>query len=83
MIHPCRACKIALWSRYSGGPGLSFIRVGALDDPAALPPEVHIYTRSELPRVTLPADIPAFESFTIARALWPAQGLERRKAILG
>ena len=32
---------------------LRFVRVGTLDDPAALPPDIHIYTRSKLPWVDL------------------------------
>ena len=35
----CPACRIALWSHYSGaGTRISFVRVGTLDDPDALPP---------------------------------------------
>ena len=41
----CPTCRIALWSHYSGaGPAVAFVRVGTLDDPDALPPDIHIYT---------------------------------------
>ena len=62
---------------------LRFVRVGTLDRPAALPPDVHIYTRSKLPWVELPEAVPAFDVYYDAQALWPAASLERRRAILG
>ncbi|MGH6915392.1 MAG: GFA family protein [Geminicoccales bacterium] len=82
-IHRCRACKTALWSDYGGRPALRFVRVGTLDDAAALPPDVHIFTRSKLPWVRLPEGVPAFEVYYDTKALWPAASLERRRAILG
>ena len=39
-----------------------FVRVGTLDDAAGLKPDVHIYVRSKLPWVTLPENVPAFDS---------------------
>ena len=83
VIHRCEACKIAIWSHYGGVRPLSFVRVGTLDEPAALPPNVHIYTRSKLPWVKLPDDVPAFEAYYDSAKLWPAASLERRRAIFG
>ena len=83
VIHRCPACKVAVWSHYGGGPTLSFIRVGTLDEPAALPPDVHIYTRSKLPWVALPPGVPAFAAYYNSKALWPAESLARRKALFG
>jgi len=40
-----------------------FVRVGTLDDPTALSPDVHIFTRSKQPWVGLPGNVPAFEVF--------------------
>ena len=37
-IHRCPVCRTALWSDYGGRAPLRFVRVGTLDDPAALPP---------------------------------------------
>ena len=82
-IHRCIACGTAIFSHYGGVLALSFVRVGTLDDPSALPPNVHIYTRSKLPWVALPADVPAFEAYYDSKKLWPAESLERRKAIFG
>jgi hypothetical protein len=82
-IFRCAACQTALWSEYGGVAKLRFVRVGTLDDPAAIPPDVHIYTRSKQPWVTLPPDVPAFEAYYDSRKVWPAAGLERRRAISG
>jgi hypothetical protein len=82
-IYRCPACRIALWSDYGGRPALRFVRVGTLDDPAALSPDVHIYTRSKLPWIELPKTVPAFDVYYDTQALWPAASLARRRAILG
>jgi hypothetical protein len=81
-IYRCAVCQTAVWSDYGRRPGLRFVRVGTLDDPMALPPDVHIYTRSKLPWVALPAGVPAFEAYYSTKALWPAASLERRRAAL-
>jgi len=44
---------------------------------------VHIFTRSKVPWVTLPKDVPAFDIYYDMATLWPAASLERRRAILG
>jgi len=82
-IHRCPACQTALWSDYGRRPALRFVRVGTLDDAAALTPDVHIFTRSKLPWVVLPPAVPAFAAYYDPNALWPAASLERRRAILG
>jgi hypothetical protein len=82
-IFRCPSCKIAVWSNYGGVDKLRFVRVGTLDDPAALTPDVHIWTRSKLPWITLPDGVPAFEAYYDSAKLWPRESLERRKAIFG
>jgi hypothetical protein len=83
IIHRCLDCKIALWSHYGGRREVSFIRVGTLDEPSQLPPDVHIYTRSKLPWIALPAGVPAFAAYYDPKALWPPESLARRKAMFG
>ena len=92
VIHRCADCGTALWSNYGGREQLRFVRVGTLDAPAALPPDVHIYTRSKQPWVKLPGDgngattgKPAgvFEAYYDSAELWPADSLARRKALFG
>ena len=80
-IYRCTACGTPLWSEYGGRSTLRFVRAATLDDPTALPPDVHIYVRSKLPWVTLPEGVPAFEAYYDARTLWPPESLERRRAL--
>jgi hypothetical protein len=44
-------------------------------------PDVHIYTRSKLSWVTLPASVPAFATYYDTEKLWPATSLERLQAV--
>jgi hypothetical protein len=81
--HRCPACQVALWSTYGGSTALRFVRVGTLDTPSVLKPDVHIYTRSKVPWVKLPEDVPAFEAYYDSKKLWPATSLERRKVLFG
>jgi hypothetical protein len=79
-IYRCPICQVALYSHY-GWPEVLFVRGGTLDEPSAVPPDIHIYTRSKLPWITVPDGVPAVEAYYDAKALWPAASLERMKAI--
>lgn len=82
-IARCPRCHVALWSNYAGsGERIRFVRVGTLDDPDRLPPDVHIFTQSKQPWVTLPPGIPAFAEFYERDKLWPQAALARRQAAL-
>jgi hypothetical protein len=82
-IARCPKCRIALWSHYAGaGPLLSFIRVGTLEDPAALPPDIHIFTASKQPWVVIPRGMPAVPEYYDREKYWPPASLERRRALL-
>ena len=83
IIHRCTDCGTALWSNYGGLTKLRFVRVGTLDEPSSLKPDVHIYTRSKQPWIVLPEGVPAFEAYYSSKEVWPAESLERRKALLG
>lgn len=77
-IFRCPKCRIALWSHYAGaGDAISFVRVGTLDEPAQLKPDVHIFTRSKQPWIELPEDTPAFERYYRPDELWPRASLRR------
>jgi len=75
-VHRCPACEVALYSEY-GRPEILFVRAGTLADPSLVRPDVHIYTRSKLPWITLPEEAPAFETYYDSKQLWPAESLER------
>ncbi len=82
-IARCPTCRVAVWSHYAGsGPVASFVRVGTLDEPDLLPPDVHIFTASKQPWLVLPEGMPAFEEFYEREALWPSASLQRREAML-
>ena len=77
-ISRCAKCGTALWSKYHAAPGDTvLLRAGTLDDPGVVTPDVHIFTRSKLPWLPLPADVPAFETFYRIDQVWPAESLER------
>lgn len=82
-IFRCPTCQVAVWSEYGGRSEVLFVRAGTLDDPATVSPDAHIYTRSKLPWITLPASVPAFEEYYDAKVLWPAKSLARRKVLFG
>lgn len=80
-IHRCPKCKIAVWSNYAGsGDAIHFLRVGTLDDPEKVPPDIHIFTSSKQPWVALPADTPAVPEFYRWSDHWPAESIDRYKA---
>jgi hypothetical protein len=80
----CPDCRVAVWSHYAGaGDALSFIRVGTLDDPDALPPDVHIFTGSKQPWVVLPPKTPAFEVYYNREELLSEAGNARLSRLLG
>ena len=80
-IARCPQCRVALWSNYAGaGDTVRFVRVGTLDEPDRLPPDVHIFTMSKQPWVKLDAGAPAFAEFYDIAALWPPASLARRAA---
>jgi hypothetical protein len=78
-IWRCPTCEIAVFSQYTT-PKIRFVRAGTLDDPASVAPDVHIFTRSKLPWVTLPDSVPAFDVYYDTKKLWPAASLERLEA---
>jgi hypothetical protein len=78
-ISRCPICRIAVWSTYAGaGEAIRFVRVGTLDEPTRFPPDIHIYTASKQPWLTLPADMPAEAGYYKASERWPAESLQRR-----
>ncbi len=82
-IARCPQCRIAVWSHYAGaGPVTKLVRVGTLDDPDLLPPDVHIFTASKQPWIVLPDGVPAFAEFYDREQVWPEASLRRRLAIL-
>jgi hypothetical protein len=77
----CASCGTTLWSRYQLVPAALFVRAGTLDDPRAVTPDVHLFTRSKLPWVVVPKGVPAFAAFYRIAAVWsPEQQARWRRA---
>jgi len=82
-IARCPSCKVAVWSHYAGsGPITKFVRVGTLDNPDLLPPDVHIFTASKQPWVPIPEGSPTFAEYYEREAIWPQESLARREKLL-
>ncbi len=81
-IARCPKCRVAVWSNYAGaGPHVRFVRVGTLDQPDDVPPDIHIFTASKQPWVVLPPHVPAVTEYYDLKAHWPAASLARREAL--
>jgi hypothetical protein len=81
-IARCPACRIAVWSHYAGmGSFIKFIRVGTLDQPDCLAPDIHIFTESKQPWIILPTGMPAVTEYYDRAKYWPAESLARHQTI--
>jgi hypothetical protein len=80
-IFRCPTCQVAVFSEY-GRPEVRFVRGGTLDQPGAVTPDVHIFTKSKLSWITLPDSVPAFDVYYDRHDLWPPDSLERLDAVL-
>ncbi|NND43613.1 MAG: GFA family protein [Silicimonas sp.] len=80
-IRRCPACRVALWSTYSG-EAIAFVRVGTLVDPGACPPDIHIFTSTKLPWVVLGDGVPVMPEYYRRSAHWPEASIRRREAAL-
>ncbi|MFC5609017.1 GFA family protein [Variovorax soli] len=82
-IWRCPGCRVAVWSNYAGfGEAVRFVRVGTLDNPDLLPPDIHIFTESKQPWVLLPPGTPAVAQYYKASEMWPKDSLARRAALI-
>jgi hypothetical protein len=82
-IARCPNCRMAVWSYYAtAGPAIRFIRVGTLDHPEYLPPDIHIFTASKQPWVVIPAGAAAVPEYYERETYWPADSLARRQALM-
>jgi hypothetical protein len=83
LIARCPKCRIAVWSNYAGaGPVIKFVRVGTLDEPDLLPPDIHIFTASKQPWVVIPEGAPAVPEYYDRDKYWPEDSQARRRAIV-
>lgn len=58
----CPTCAARLYTSNLGSfPGLVFVQLGSLDDPAGITPKLEMFVKRRLPWVT-PLDLPQFEA---------------------
>ena len=70
----CERCGTTVWSRYLMAPAdILFVRAGTLDEPERIEPDVHIYTRSKVPWLQLPAGARTFEELYVTQEVWPPE----------
>src|SRR5262249_20915663 len=82
-IARCRRCWVAIWSNYSGaGSLIRFVRVGTLDAPDHLPPDIHIFTSSKQTWVPLPPGVPAVPESCARELYCPAESLARGRLLV-
>lgn len=83
IIARCPACRVAVWSHYpTAGRRSSFIRVGTLDQPHGIKPDVHIFTSSKRPWVVLPDGAMAFAEFYNPAEVWSDEMRKRWSAMM-
>ena len=64
----CSECKTLLWAEHPDfGQRVKFLRVGTLDEAERISPDAHFFVRSKHPWVTIPDDIPAFDTLPTDR----------------
>lgn len=81
-ISRCPHCKVALWSNYAAaGEAMRFIRIGTLDEPEQVKPDIHIYTSSKQDWVQIPADVRSMPAFYRLPEVWSAESLERHSRV--
>ena len=87
----CSKCKIVVWSIYNPARnahrpngGIRIVDVGTLDKPDACPPDVHIWTSSKQPWITLSDGVPTYPDEDYVREeVWTKENLERDRKVRG
>ena len=80
----CPDCGVTLWSNYAAAKdAVHFLRVGTLDDPDHMPPNIHIFTSSKQDWVHLSGDVPVMADYYRRSEHWPPENVARYKKALG
>lgn len=80
IIARCPDCKVAVWSNYHFGglrERVRFLRVGTLDNPDLMPPDVHIFTTTKMPWYVIPKGHFAVDEFYVASETWSKEHWDR------
>ncbi|KAF1849213.1 uncharacterized protein K460DRAFT_365118 [Cucurbitaria berberidis CBS 394.84] len=73
----CPKCKTELWSNNVLGTAICSIRVGTLDFPSLMEPDVHSYVGSKVEWIKLPEGAKTTEKEVNHKELWPKSSLKR------
>jgi hypothetical protein len=82
----CSRCGTLLWASHpSFGDGVRFLRLGTLDDAEKFKPNAHFFVRSKHAWVTIPGDVPQFETLPTDRdpPLMSSESIARMEAARG
>jgi hypothetical protein len=82
VVVSCPVCQVALWCHYDGRRDLAYVKVGTLERPADVPPQVHIHTTTKQEWLVLDPRSPALPGYYDWRVQWPAESVARRVAML-
>lgn len=83
-IARCPECQTAVWSHYATlNKKITFIRVGTLDKPNSMPPDIHIYTSTKQPWVTLQANSLYKSGGYAMKDVWSQESLDRKTVLNG
>ncbi|MBL8773487.1 MAG: GFA family protein [Phenylobacterium sp.] len=58
----CGRCGTPIRSRLGANPAMEAVKAGTLDDPNGFAPRLHVFTRSKVDWVEIPAGAPQFET---------------------
>lgn len=78
----CPKCFMVVWTCYSVGPAVRFVRAGTLDRAWLVQPDLHLYVRSKREFVKLDDGVPQFEEFYDQTKVWSQESLDRWNELL-
>ncbi|KAI8943331.1 hypothetical protein NX059_001348 [Plenodomus lindquistii] len=73
----CARCKSELWSNNSLGDAIADLRVGTLDYPSLMEPDLHMFVDSKLEWLILPPGAKVAPKSFDLKDLWPKSSLDR------
>ncbi|KAH9866280.1 hypothetical protein J1614_008846 [Plenodomus biglobosus] len=73
----CPKCKVELWSNNIFGDAIADVRVGTLDYPSLMEPDLHMFVDSKLDWVILPEGTTAVPKDYDPKDRWPKSSLDR------
>lgn len=78
----CPKCYTAVWTEYSVGPAVRFVRQGTLDRAWLVQPDMHLFVRSKRDFVTIADGKAQFQEFYDRSKVWRPESMERWNKIL-